>query len=205
MRSFDEYVSLGESCEVAFQIRRALGRDDSSFFSWKGFGPDAVLSILRARFHAIFDENNIRWDGPRQACFDASHGFFFHNPIDWPKTDYLIDKFYNPKPRRFYIYRVREPDTPEERVVAEDWGLELRDLLAPIHAETGTDFQIVVIMPPHWPRPADSDRLAWRTVRFFAPLDRAYDGDAAGWDRIFAEFPHREIVQAQTARMAMAF
>jgi hypothetical protein len=31
---FDEYVSLGWNCEAAFQIRRALGRDDASFFNW---------------------------------------------------------------------------------------------------------------------------------------------------------------------------
>ena len=31
---YDHFVSLGFNCEAAFNFRRLLGRDDSSYFNW---------------------------------------------------------------------------------------------------------------------------------------------------------------------------
>lgn len=195
---FDAYVSLGEACEVAFQIRRKLGHDNSSFFSWKRFGPEALRSILQARFAGIFQDHNITYDNDRLEEHDASHGFGFHVPIDWEKTNYLIDKFLNPVGKRCYFYRVAEPIKTTELVVDESWGLEIRALLDTIHPDG--NYQLVIIMPGHWPRPKDSERLAWRALKFIAPDYDQQAADIEGWDQIFGEFKHREVIEREVRR-----
>lgn len=193
MRTFDEYVSLGGNCEVAFQLRRLLGRDSSSFFSWLFVDLDQVNALLGNRFAGILRPENLgRWPGGM--VLDQAYGYKFHSPFatEEPQADpefeqkladhrskaeYLIDKLNQPA-RRAYFFKPMEPLTSPD-------GLEeLRSHLAAI----GGDFALILLTE----QPLNfelGDRIFNRTLERFAPYDNATDGHEPSWDRVFSEFP----------------
>ncbi len=204
-QAFSHWVSLGFNCEVAFQMRRVLGRDSSSFFSWNITPLAALSSLLDSRFAGILQPGNLSDHGDGVLVRDASHGYSFHSPFATPnphddpafagklaefrvKVGYLLDKFAaiaaSGEPVA-YFHRTEEPD-------ARAIGEHLMELLGRYHGEV-RNFVLVLIQPqdrqePDWATP----RLANRYLRRLAPFDDAPDGHVQSWDRIFAEFPHRE-------------
>lgn len=202
---FDRYASLGYNCEGAFQIRRALGRDDSNFFSWNITTFDALDSLLANRFEGIMNVENFRhhtMDLVRDLAGDYMfHSLFPHeeniNYSDYPeivqehqeKAAYLVEKFIaaaqSDDIRTCYFYKTDEAD-------ARDRSVRVRDLLLDL-SEGRQNFQLVTIQTADrqessWDEPMVFNRYAKR----FAAIDDAHDGHVSSWDRIFAEFPHRE-------------
>lgn len=194
MGPFDEYVSLGGNCEVAFQMRRALGRDQSGICSWWFMDLPALLALLRDGFRKILMPNNlIPWPG--HMVRDTAYGYCFHSPfeaeqpIDDPnfadllaehreKVEHLKGRFYRPSGRRVYFLKL----------VQQPLDGELAELVS--HLRTiGADFALVVLTVE--PMEADlGPEVHFRTLERFAPIEAAQDGHEPSWDRIFAEFPH---------------
>lgn len=193
MRMFDEHVSLGGNCEVAFQLRRLLGRDSSSFFSWLFVDLGQVNALFGNRFAGILRAENLGgWPGGM--VVDRAYGYKFHSPFatDDPhadpefeqklsehrsKVEYLIDKLNQPA-RRAYFFKPLEPLTSPDRL--EKLRAHLTDI--------GGDFALIVLTE----RPLTfdlGDRVFNRTLERFAPYDNATDGHEPSWDRVFAEFP----------------
>lgn len=82
-RLYDNYVSLGSSCEVAFQFRRVLGDYRSGFFNWNITPVQSLLSLLAQDFSGILQAENLSHsDG--NLFYDASHGYCFHADFSSP-------------------------------------------------------------------------------------------------------------------------
>lgn len=92
-RLYDNYVSLGSSCEVAFQFRRVLGADRSGFFNWNITPVQSLLSLLEDFSGILQPENLQHSDG--DLFSDASHGYCFH--ADFSSPDLYADGLFEPK------------------------------------------------------------------------------------------------------------
>jgi len=205
MTAYHHYVSLGHNCEIAFQFRRVLGRDSSSFFSWNVTPLGALHSLLDARFAGILQPENLRPHGDGSLVWDASHDFAFHSPFATPdphddpdfaaqledfrgKTNYLIDKFVETargEESVAYFYKTEEPD-------ARAHALALRDALDGYHQ--GRDNFIIVMLQTQDRAEADwgEARIANRYLARFGPWYDATDGHVLSYDAVFSEFPHVE-------------
>jgi hypothetical protein len=205
---YDEYISLGSDCEVGFQIRRILGHDSSSYFSWNVTDLQALKRVLENRFEGVLQLGNVSVHGDGGLLNDHLYEYKFHSPFDRPdyendpafeakfqdhreKSQYLIDKFLRERPADHataYFYKVavtEEPGAPQ-RILPE-----VRDILAGIHG--ASPFNIIAVMAEDrredpWGLP----RIHNRTLRRIAPWNDAPDGHVNSWDRLFYEFPHKE-------------
>lgn len=204
--AFAQYVSLGGNCEVAFQFRRALGRDESSFFSWDFVSVPQVVALLENRFAGILEAQNIAsWVDADRMAWDKAYGYRFHSPFataephDDPEFDsrlaehrqkaaYLIQKLYADAGPRAYFIVLREAWTPQDLT-------RLNELLSDI----GHDYQLVVL--------SDTDatldlgpNVAFRRLTHLAPVEDAPAGHEPSWDAVFAEFPHVEMLSSRAIR-----
>jgi SAM-dependent methyltransferase len=196
---FDEYISLGWNCEVAFQVRRVLGRDDASFFNWGIFEIDSLISLIEARFEGTFNADAIAWDADYQLPRDHNFDFAFHGPWGFElhddpafliklqahqaKAAHLARRFLTPRGRRLYLYK--PPYTmPTEKV----------ERLAELLAEITPDATMAIFRLAHESSSnATHPMLRERVLQRAAPVDDASDGHLASWDTVFAEFPHRAL------------
>ena len=195
---FQHYDSLGDNCEVAFQFRRILDKDSSSFFSWNATPFSALKSLLRRRFARILQPENLSRHGDGSLVSDASHGYYLHSPFSTPephddpefeahlgamrdKTAYLIAKFIDVArsgERVAYFYKTDEPE-------ARTNSLELRDILDEYHQ--GDANYVIILMQsadkaePDW----DEARIANRYLTRFAPWYDAPDGHVSSYDKLF--------------------
>lgn len=193
-KPFQFYTSLGFNCEPAFQIRRHLGRDDSSLFSWAVTNPSALHAMIKTGFSELLDDQQLAHDLSIPECPMVIHGGYnwkFHAPLP-PKTmtdslqklAYLVTKIRRPE-RKLFIYC-----TPWSM-----WTSEVKEVYeALIHSgDYGVDNEMVVISTKMVPGLIGSNvapRLHFRQLNRFAPLSDAPDGHVASWNRIFDEFPH---------------
>ena len=203
--AFDNYVSLGNNCETAFQIRRVLSRDSSSFFSWNVTMVDPLLSILSSNFANVVQLENMTNVPETGLMHDASHDFHVHSSFATKdfrtepgfeesfrdltaKFDYLKTKFAEDAAsdkRTVYFYKTEARE--DIRVKAQS----LRDVLARFHG--GNRFALVIVQPLSALEPPWSDDCIYnRYLRRLAPWEDATDGHVMSWDAVFREFPHRD-------------
>ncbi|OLP52836.1 hypothetical protein BJF92_07290 [Rhizobium rhizosphaerae] len=198
---YQHYISLGSNCEVAFQFRRVLQQDSSSFFSWNVTDCRALLRLLRARFEGVAELANIRPHSHDSMLLDARYDYLFHNPFttgeprDDPKfeetwaayrakIDYLVTKFLRDAAsddRTAYFYKTDEQDMREK-------ARQIRDALWDLHQKDNFDL-IIIQTRDREEEDWGEERLRNRYVRRFAPLDDAHDGHVSNYDTIFREFP----------------
>ncbi|WP_082501294.1 DUF1796 family putative cysteine peptidase [Methylobacterium sp. Leaf88] len=204
IRKFSEYVSLGNNCEVAFQIRRVLGRDSSSFFSWNVTPLGSLESLLRSKFSGILSRENLSIHGSGALINDSSHHYKFHSPFAdafmgdsnfevqyeelKKKFDYLTLKFLRKRTEIenvAYFYKCDEHSTKIDFQIAV---VKIRDLIAEIQGNNS--FKLVFIQDEAF-REEDwgLDNIANRYLKRLAPWADATDGHVQSWDRIFREFP----------------
>jgi hypothetical protein len=203
MQKYQHYVSLGYNCEIAFQFRRLLGLDSSSFFSWNITPFRALQSLLKSGFSGILAAENLRKHGDGSLVWDKSHEFAFHSPFSTPephddpnfaeqleafrkKTKYLIDKFVevaHSGETVAYFYKTEEAD-------AHTAAVALRFLLDEYHQ--GRDNYTLILLQTA--DRAESDwgeaRIANRYLKRFGPWHDATDGHVQSYDKVFREFPH---------------
>ncbi len=202
---YQHYVSLGHNCEIAFQFRRILGRDSSSFFSWNITPLSSLISLFKGRFVGILQADNLSQHGDGSLVWDKSYDFAFHSPFSTPvphddpefavklvafreKTHYLVEKFYSTaRSGDSVAYFYKADEVPVVRKEAR----ALRNLLNEIHVNN--DFNIIFLQPedraePDWGEPG----LANRYLKRLAPWYDATDGHVSSYDKVFLEFPHVE-------------
>jgi hypothetical protein len=200
---FDEYISLGDRCEVAFQFRRVLGRDSSSFFSWNITPLPTLIRLLETNFEGIFELENL--EAGEYLVYDKAARFHFHLQGEGRKSNvhpafpgdvarhrdkarYLIDKLFSDAKsgkRVAYFYRANTNDDVRAGM------LRVRDLLAALHG--GINFALIVVQDrkkfePDW----NIEGVHNRYLRRLADDDDQGDAHLQSWDKIFSEFPHKE-------------
>jgi hypothetical protein len=201
---FKYYVSLGENCEVAFQMRRVLGRDESSFFSWNITSFEALTSLLTHRFQGIMQLENLSTKSQGGSLIhDAAHDYWFHSDFphyadvdfsDHPETlanhitkaNYLTSKFYEiarSGQNIAFFYKTAAENVKIKSIILRENLLAVTQGMSP--------FTLVVIQTQ------DRSEQDWalngianRYVARFAPRGDAHDGHVSSWDKIFAEFRH---------------
>lgn len=201
---FTNYISLGANCEAAFQFRRVLGHDSSSFFSWNVTDFSALKSLLGCNFAGILESTNLQVHGDGFMLRDLSHNYLFHSPFgnEMPvggsdvelklhelrsKFSYLIEKFrrqaHEGASALFYV------TSDGENVKGK--AAEVRDILYNFFRR---DAFILVVIQDQSAQEAEweSKNLANRYVRRLAPWYDATDGHVSSWDAIFREFPHEQ-------------
>ncbi len=153
---YQHYISLGSNCEIAFQFRRVLQQDSSSFFSWNVTDCGALLRLLKARFVGVAELGNILPHSHPSMLLDTRYDYLFHNPFmtgepsddpqfgpTWAayrsKVDYLVTKFLRDAAsddRTAYFYKTDEEDVHEK-------ALLIRDAIQDLHQKE--NFDLVVI------------------------------------------------------------
>ncbi len=204
---YDEYVSLGANCEIAFQFRRVLGHFSSGFFAWNVTRFDALFSLLDTDFAGILDDSNLTMSPGARLMHDSSHDFKVHAPFksrnyrDEPDSDkimaeirtkfkYFIDKFHDiiaSNKRIAYFYKV--DNTLDDTNVVRQSSEELLQRLYNLHGDR--PFALIILQHEK-NREADWDipMMFNRYLKRIAPPEDATDGHVYSWDKVFREFPH---------------
>lgn len=203
-KPYSEYVSLGINCEGAFQIRRILGHDASSFFSWNVTPLPALEALIQSRFEGILQWENISSSGGG-LLHDSSHNYKFHSPFsceDFSNDSEAKRKFSEHKEKAGYLVSkfLRSRELDESTVYfykAEDQGEDLefrkiicrvRDLLGKIHESS--QFSLVVLQDESRRDSAWQEEFIFnRYLKRTAPWSDATDGHVQSWDKVFREFP----------------
>lgn len=203
MTDFDEYVSLGYNCEVAWQLRRAHGDDRAGFFNWRITDTSQLVALLQRRFEGLLKPDQI---GPGEApgmIRDLSYHYQIHSPFETTdfasdpdfiakldlergKMSHLAERFKNPEGRRCYFLKPRFDLTQGEA----DEVMRCLDRCSP-------DYVLVVLRAEG--APITGAKLFDRRLSFVTTPDQTDHGDDAGYDRIFAEFPLSERVMPVAA------
>jgi len=206
---YDFYTSIGENCEVAFQIRRVLGFDDSSFFSWNITPILAFSRLVDDEFSGIMEPSKMSFHN-EALVMDGRYGYMFHTMFpagqdivfdDYPevvsqhreKARYLIDKLYEnarSAQRVLYVYKCSGLLEGDLAGAPSDKAMEIAKRLRRIHADRD-NFDLVFVQDAahreeDWGLPNVKNRYLTRLASFAD----ATDGHVQSWDRIFAEFPH---------------
>jgi Putative papain-like cysteine peptidase (DUF1796) len=200
---FDHYVSLGNNCEVAFQMRRVLGYDRSNFFNWNITPVHSLISLLRSDFSDILEVHNLS-HGSGNLFHDAAHDYYLHTEFSYPdmmadgqfesklellrkKSEYLIEGFRTlaTRGRIAFFYKTDETDSlPHHMNIVQD----LLSKYVPID-----QFLLIVAQPAaNLAEPRNENNIMYRPLTRLAPAWDAHDGHVSSWDRIFAEFPHKQ-------------
>lgn len=203
MQVFDRYASLGRDCEVGFQIKRVLGRQESGFFNWNYTDPEPLISLLSSDFFGILEPENLSVHTGGALIHDASHGFFMHHEFDIEqfrdapdflkrladlkeKSNYFIDDFKRAAASRektVYFLKYEATD-------ARSFALRVQAELTRYHQTN--PFTIVFLQTEDR---AESDwclrGIHNRYLKQFAPYDDTLDAHVPTWDDIFREFPHK--------------
>ena len=200
---FRHYISLGNNCEIAFQMRRLLARDHAYFFNWNITSFAAATSLIRSKFENIMQVDNLCYHADGGLVRDMSHDYLFHSNfprdpnIDFSQYDdvldehrskaqHLIEKFFaaslGSETVCFY-YRTEEGDARRKSQILLDALLEL--------GVSAAACQLVIVQSmdrqeSDW----GLDGIANRYVKRLAPYADATDGHVSSWDRIFREFPY---------------
>lgn len=201
MPAFDEYVSLGNRCETAFQIQRVLGKENlyPSFFNWNVTYFDSLVTLLGSRFAGILEYDNL--NPTEWLVHDLAGDYLFHlvgegrrskeHPefvVDLEnhrsKVAHIIDRYFTltaSEKQVCYFYRTEEcQDTLRH-------AMRVRDILREIHKND--NFAVVFVQPEELREPAWQEELVYnRYVTRFAANDDQADGHIQSWDRVFREF-----------------
>ena len=178
-QGFDEYVSLGSNCEVAFQLRRG-GQTTAHFFDWASTPTCALIALLQDRFAAISADRRLD-PQPDGMVLDHHYGYRFYGPYCAEKAAHLATKFLKPTGRRCYILKLAQTITKKD----------LRNIMRALRA-INPDVTLVVLRHAKYAsRPLTMPGVADRFLRRLAPLEDAHDGHIVSWDHVFMEFPLR--------------
>jgi hypothetical protein len=199
---YDNYVSLGRNCEVAFQFRRLLGKDVACYFNWLWTPLTSLVRIIDNDFAGAFEKDHLEATQDKMVL-DHVYGIKYHSPF-WKelgtelsgarfhelhtqalgKIELFKNRFRtlaNSKKNVLYFITTTELDARER-------AAELRDILVARYPHH--DFRVLVLMTEDR-READwaEDRIHNRYLERFAPVLQASDAHQPSWDRIFTEFP----------------
>lgn len=199
---FKRYVSLGQNCEVAFQFRRVLGTDESSFFSWNVTDFNSAIQLIENDFKDILMESNLERHENGGMVKDKKYNYLFHTPFSTPepcsdpefalklnghrqKANYLINKMresYSAEWKTAYFYVSSETECRASSVA-------LRDVLLKVH--TKPNFTLIVLQDENMIEKSwDEQHLHNHYLKRLAPWHDATDGHVSSYDKIFRLYPH---------------
>lgn len=206
---YDFYTSLGENCEVAFQIRRILGFDDSSFFSWNITTVSAFNALMDGRFGDIMETSNLQFHS-ESLIRDLKYGYMFHADFlcteDTVFSDFEEGLETQREKARYLIGKLRRNADSDNRVLyiykhsgllegSGDGGARfmaeaMLNRLVRFH-EGRDNFDFVFVQDEaareeDWGVPNLKNRYLARLATFAD----ATDGHVQSWDRLFSEFQH---------------
>ncbi|WP_177185058.1 DUF1796 family putative cysteine peptidase [Sphingobium sp. YR768] len=204
---YDNYVSLGNNCEIAFQMRRVRGVHKGGFFNWNITNLDVLIAILQNDFAGLLQEHNIV-HFQSDLFRDLQYRHCFHADFSTPdlnadgkfqeklenlrsKTYHFIHSFRTLKDsgRTVFFYKTHETENLLDRIVT------VRDILTS-YVPYG-QFDLVVAQPvEQLLKGQDRQNIYFRPLARLAPGNDATDGHVRSWDIIFREFPHREGITA---------
>lgn len=198
---YDNYVSLGRNCEVAFQFRRLLGKDVAYYFNWLWTPLNSLVHIINNDFAGVFEKDQLEATQGGMVL-DRAYGIKYHSPF-WKElgTDLSGARFHELHAQamskiELFKHRFRTLGQSPKKVLyfittaeldARERAAEVRDILAARYPRH--DFRVLVLMTEdrreaEWPE----DRIHNRYLERFAPVLQAADGHQPSWDRVFAEF-----------------
>lgn len=197
--AFEEYVSLGDNCELGLNFFR-IGHDYSSMFRFSMTPFNALLRVLNNNFVGLYDEiepvanNMVR-------C--QRYGISFHTKLHSEETAkgrrYLSDLDVNSihaddiLKLRYLENKFRLERSDGKRIlyfvksnnkISDDDLVGLKNCLDGF----GKGSQIICLAEKCSPREVE-DGIYIRPVDFFAPYKNAYSYCSKSWDLIFQEFP----------------
>lgn len=206
---YDFYTSVGENCEVAFQIRRILGFDDSSFFSWNITTTSAFNALIDGQFSGIMETDNLRFHSG-SLIRDSKYDYMFHSDFECVEStifeNYENNLNSNRDKARYLIGKLRENASSDGKILyihkyssllddgvcssARFKAEGMLERLMRLHGGRGNFdllfVQDAAVSEDDWGVPNLKNRYLAR----LAPFADATDGHVLSWDRLFAEFPH---------------
>jgi hypothetical protein len=205
---YDFYTSLGENCEVAFQIRRILGMDDSSFFSWNITTVAAFNALMDGEFANVMETTNLQFYSD-SLIKDVRYGYMFHSDficteetvfrdfeerltLKRDKARYLIEKLRinaSSDGRILYIYKHSGLLDGDSDGSARSMAEGMLERLIRFHEKDNFDLVFVqdeAAREEDWAVPNLKNRYLARLASFAD----ATDGHVQSWDRLFSEFQH---------------
>lgn len=187
MPAVRKLISLGEACEVAYQLRQHSGDDTAHFFDWLVTPADGLLHIIRNGFPKFAPENLSLQRGDSRTGFvlDAvsrvmfphqfpRHGrliapdFLSHYPSFAAKFDYLANRFRNTA-RDHPVCFVR-------RNLTQPQALDLEDAMYALLPQADMRFLYV-----------NADRTAFTTPlghSVYLPRATRGFGDSIAWSKL---------------------
>lgn len=202
---YDYYVSLGENCEAAFNFRRILGKDISSYFNWLVTSLDSLIKIVSDDFDGDFEKGNLYYKHDQTSMVtDRKYNISHHNTFkDGQLSGVEFEALYTNQVEKLSLLkrRFRALANSDQSVlyfikVSAMTGIKdvqkkcahFRDLMTKTYPDH--KFDIVVLqdkdrIEPQW----DEPNIFNRYVDRFAPFNNVPDFHKESWDRIFNEFP----------------
>jgi len=204
-QGYDKYISLGNNCEVSFQIRRLLGWDVAYYFNWLITPLDSLIRIISNDFTDSLKIEKLNLDFSSEMVVDTMYNISYHFPFQHISFDGSIQKFLghvhrelqakmNYLKNRFYqicssehnvLYIIKTDDRDAKAKIVNFQAMLKKKF--PAHK-----FDILAVMRDDtfenigdWNIPGIFNRY----VSFFAPCDQADKADEKNWDSLFQEFP----------------
>ena len=188
---FDHVVSLGCSCQPAFQIRRLLGIDEAQVFDWLITDDPGIVHLIGNAAEDVFRQDDLKWING--AVRSQAHGTRYMH--EFP-TEADLEKGFAENAARFEALtrRWRDLMSSDARVLfvrlharSEDPAAAaalLRDTLGA--AAPGLRFELLYLTAPEIFDPAwDTAGITHRPVA--QPEPYTWKGDDAVWERLLSE------------------
>jgi hypothetical protein len=189
---FDRVVSLGRSCQPAFQIRRYTGIEDAQLLDWVVTPDSALCHVLANSFEGWFQKDRLDFV-PGSHAVDRVSGVRFLHEFDKAES---LDEGHRQHAGRMarLLFRWRALMISGERLLFVRSHFDEPDVLAcarrlveVLQQSTSNPFEVLYLVPPVVFDP--SHRIAGVTFAALDPKPEGFDwkGDNAAWDRVLAE------------------
>jgi Putative papain-like cysteine peptidase (DUF1796) len=186
---FDRVVSLGRSCQPAWQIRRFTGVEDAQVLDWVITSDAALTATLASGFDGWFHKDRLDFQPGRQAVDRMTGVRFIH---EFENAEGLEDGHHRNSGRIIrLLMRWRVLMHSGERLLfvrshsddADVLGCANR-LVDLLMQSTSNPFELLYLVPPNLYHP----NLRLDDVQFAAldpkPEGTDWKGDSLAWDRV---------------------
>jgi len=187
------YVSIGDCCQTAYQLRRYFGSSDALFFDWL-ITPAAALAAFELPPEAYFQVDNWHFNVEKASIEDDGTGLIYHHQFDTDENhDIILDKVNgqldNARSKFMYLREktrnyLREADFVylfryewiSNGALAQERFSQIRQIFGRYNSNIS-----VVIASPN-----ATEDLVFGKDRLMKIIDQPnWEGDDVSWDRVF--------------------
>jgi len=188
---FDQVVSLGCSCQPAYQIRRLLSQEEAQVFDWLITEDGGLIHLIEGGASDLFERDDLKWiDG---AMRSQRHGTRFLHECP---TEGDFETAYDAHRDRLgaLAARWRSLMASDARILfvrVHAWDADPRRTAARLYAtleQAGPrlKFDLLYLTPPYVFDPLWSDAsIIHRPI--FQPEPYTWRGDDAAWEEVLRE------------------